>query len=687
MAIATLTIDINARLASIERDMGRAAQIAQANAKKMQAAFAGVTAAVGALGGVLSVGMFAAWIKQAADTADRLDEMSERTGVAVETLNGLSYAVQLSGGDMDSLEKGLQSVNKRLSEFAAGDKSTVELFKSLGITATDAEGAILQLADAFPQLNKQDQVRVGTELLGKAYQSLVPLLAQGRAGLQGLIEEGQRLNPITAESAKQAAEFNDNMDRLKRSADGLAIQIGNAVIPALNRLAEEFLASRKAGLSFWEAMRGTLVDGLSDSTTSPIKKIREYGKELKSVEEQIASRTGASFGGESMTADLKKRAEVLQNYIKYHQELMKVGDPAAALGINAIGAGSIKPPPLGGAPKTGGARSSPRATAITPAFTDPLADEARAYAEAVEAINRAQMSASTSALDLTTTQQRLLDLFASPEFLTMPDVWKESIVSQAESAIQAEKSAEALVEYNRQQERLNELLGNSQLEAQRADMMLLADAFERGAINAEEFSKAASNALGNIAAPVKEQADILAEFGQEAARGIQGAMADFLFDPFQDGLDGMLKGFGVMIQRMIAEAAAAQLAQQLFGSMAQGGSGGGLLGLAFSAASMFFGGGGTQSPAPVIERSFNSYDGGGFTGSGSRAGGLDGKGGFMALLHPQETVIDHTKGQGMGKPINITVNVAPGTPDEVRRAAGAGAREALRAINGAGRYA
>lgn len=55
-----------------------------------------------------------------------------------------------------------------------------------------------------------------------------------------------------------------------------------------------------------------------------------------------------------------------------------------------------------------------------------------------------------------------------------------------------------------------------------------------------------------------------------------------------------------------------------------------------------------------------SADGGGFTGSGSRSGGLDGKGGFMAMLHPQETVIDHTRGQSAssssyGVPINLTV--------------------------------
>lgn len=40
-----------------------------------------------------------------------------------------------------------------------------------------------------------------------------------------------------------------------------------------------------------------------------------------------------------------------------------------------------------------------------------------------------------------------------------------------------------------------------------------------------------------------------------------------------------------------------------------------------------------------------SFDGGGYTGSGPRGGGLDGKGGFLSLLHPQETVIDHTNGR------------------------------------------
>lgn len=62
-----------------------------------------------------------------------------------------------------------------------------------------------------------------------------------------------------------------------------------------------------------------------------------------------------------------------------------------------------------------------------------------------------------------------------------------------------------------------------------------------------------------------------------------------------------------------------------------------------------------------------SFDGGGYTGNGPRSGGLDGKGGFMAMMHPQETVIDHTRGQGVGGGTVINIhNAQPGTRTEER---------------------
>lgn len=88
----------------------------------------------------------------------------------------------------------------------------------------------------------------------------------------------------------------------------------------------------------------------------------------------------------------------------------------------------------------------------------------------------------------------------------------------------------------------------------------------------------------------------LDELSKQAARNSQDAFADFLFDPFSKGLDGMLIGFVKVVQRMAAEAAAAQLAGKLFGSVG-GGSGAGWLGSLISIGASFFGGGGGATGA------------------------------------------------------------------------------------------
>lgn len=56
----------------------------------------------------------------------------------------------------------------------------------------------------------------------------------------------------------------------------------------------------------------------------------------------------------------------------------------------------------------------------------------------------------------------------------------------------------------------------------------------------------------------------------------------------------------------------------------------------------------TTGLANVAQIKAQSFEGGGFTGHGARAGGLDGKGGRMAMIHPNETVIDHNKGGASG---------------------------------------
>lgn len=79
---------------------------------------------------------------------------------------------------------------------------------------------------------------------------------------------------------------------------------------------------------------------------------------------------------------------------------------------------------------------------------------------------------------------------------------------------------------------------------------------------------------------IKESTDKMSIYADQAARNMQDAFADFLFDPFEDGVEGMAKGFIDAIRRMAAEKAAASLFDLIGGGGGVGGFLGGLLGFA-----------------------------------------------------------------------------------------------------------
>lgn len=146
--------------------------------------------------------------------------------------------------------------------------------------------------------------------------------------------------------------------------------------------------------------------------------------------------------------------------------------------------------------------------------------------------------------------------------------------------------------------------------------------------------------------------DIAESMEQFTDRSMQ-AFTDSFYDAisgaetFKDAITNMSRSIIADLSKMLIQY---YITQQIFGAIT----------------SMFPGGGNTNTtPAPTTSYGV-SMDGGGFTGYGARAGGIDGKGGFPAILHPNETVLDHTKGQGQGVTIVQNINVTTGVQQTVR---------------------
>lgn len=182
-----------------------------------------------------------------------------------------------------------------------------------------------------------------------------------------------------------------------------------------------------------------------------------------------------------------------------------------------------------------------------------------------------------------------------------------------------------------QLERQISLLGKSNQEVAVAEARwAMLDAAKKAGIPVNDQLNAQIDAqaeqVGQLTAEL-EQAQLQQEQFDQAIEGIANAFSNAILEGenLRDSLASIFK----QIAANILNAGIQQALTQAFSGAGGGGFWSNLLSTAF---------GGTKAATPT-------FDGGGFTGYGSRSGGIDGKGGFPAILHPNETVLDHTRGQ------------------------------------------
>lgn len=156
-------------------------------------------------------------------------------------------------------------------------------------------------------------------------------------------------------------------------------------------------------------------------------------------------------------------------------------------------------------------------------------------------------------------EQELAEISVTVKKIEPPQFSLNIGVDPEEQAKRAKEAAERAKEA--EEERFDaHIAGVAQMLAIEEDMaerrQSVADDIEASVLAAEGDAVEQQKAIADAAT---ENFERMSVFADQAARNIQDAFADFLFDPFQDGLDGMLKGFIKVLQRMVAEAAAARI--------------------------------------------------------------------------------------------------------------------------------
>ena len=272
---------------------------------------AGLTAVLAAIGS-------AAQVKGLIDSADNMNKLSQKTGIAVSELSSLANTADLAGVSNEQLGSALVKLNKSIAEAASGSKEQSEAFKNLGINVKDANGNIRPTADILGDVagafsgaaDGAIKTQYAMALFGKAGADLIPFLNTGK---QGIKEFGASFGD---EFAKNAEAFNDNITKINQQLKLILVDGINPMLVGLSKMIVEFQEGTKYSGGFLDAIRNF-------GTINPFKNTEEN---LKTVRDEIDSNNAAIERYKNANSDTRALDDYnkhLQNRLNYLKAIQR----------------------------------------------------------------------------------------------------------------------------------------------------------------------------------------------------------------------------------------------------------------------------------------------------------------------------------------------------------------------------
>ena len=214
----------------------------QGNMSKIASFGSTLNGVLGKLGIALGAVQVGAMFKQVVDQADALNDMSQKTGVAIETLSQFSTAAQKSGTSLEAVGKGIKNLSMQMVQASAGNKDSTKIFKALDIEVTNIDGSLrsasdimMEVADVFGSLEDgATKSAIATKLFGKAGVEMIPMLNEGRQAISDMQVV------IDAQFAKAADKFNDKLVDMGNGMKSIFVTIGPSLFKFFDDLSGAF---------------------------------------------------------------------------------------------------------------------------------------------------------------------------------------------------------------------------------------------------------------------------------------------------------------------------------------------------------------------------------------------------------------------------------------------------------------
>ena len=191
---------------------------------------------------------FTSFISSAASSAAAVDDLSKRTGISTQTLQGYGLAANQSGVSTETMGKSLQKLSLVQLKAQNGNKAAQASFTAIGLSMEDLAGlspeqtfeAVTDAIAELPTVAQQSAAAIA--LFGKSGAELVPIFAEGTGYLAKMRKEAEELGIVLSkEQMSGLAGLDDMIAKVTMAFGGLAQRIVAELVPQLMTAGETML--------------------------------------------------------------------------------------------------------------------------------------------------------------------------------------------------------------------------------------------------------------------------------------------------------------------------------------------------------------------------------------------------------------------------------------------------------------
>lgn len=530
-----------------------------AEASAVTSRFSGISAGVtGLLGLAAGATGFGALIMKATETVTRLKDLSEASGSSIENVSRLTSIAERAGIGFGTTSAALLKFNQALNA-ANGNSPAAQVIERLGLSVAelrkqDPAEALVSVAQGLERFaDNGDRARAQALLFGEGVGRIAPLLKE----LNGGLASGAALSSQQAEAydalAKSSAKLTTQLQELGVRAAG----------PAVSSLGRFFELADKAKAAGFNGFFGAAL-AFNTTELDRLGNLNERLTQLAVRYREVSSLAeGVRNAGRAVPKELESELASLERREKFLRALQKERGGGRGEGPGAAAAESI------GAFDTAGIRAvKSAADDYVQSLRDQLLATRNLGAEeqARIAINRGLFG--------------VIDQGLKSQAIALAralDVRRADLRVEEEANALREEGKRLALSLRTELEQLSD-------QRQRADLLE-----SKGLISLNTWLRAYGKGVDEIgrslaelkmpnfvelAAPLQQ----VSEFAAQAARNIQDALGDSTLQVIKGNADSIGAIWKDLLQRMAAQAIAAQLGQALFGNFGKTGEFGGLVG-------------------------------------------------------------------------------------------------------------